>query len=139
MSSRLRLEPEEETHSTPTIAGPAAATGSPRYDADAQQKIVALASRLQQEHDQTLTVEQIAAAGAEVGLAPAFVQEAVSRLEAAEAEATVRAATRPRRPRPVQAVAGIGEQIGERTGAAARQQTSSGGAFGCPSSTCALA
>jgi hypothetical protein len=95
---------------------------------------------LQQEHDQTLTVEQIAAAGAEVGLAPAFVQEAVSRLEAAEAEATVRAATRPRRPRPVQAVAGIGEQTGERTGAAgAAANDSSGGAFGCPSSTCALA
>lgn len=85
MSSRLRLEPEE-TRSAKTAADSAVAADSPRYDAETQQKIIALASRLQQERDQTLTAEQIAAAGSEVGLEPAFVQEAVARLETVQAE-----------------------------------------------------
>lgn len=96
MPSRLRLE-QEEPRSTNTItpANEATAAGGPRYDAETQQKIIALASRLQQERDQTLTAEQLAAAGSEVGLEPAFVREAVARLDAAQERETL--------PRPITA------------------------------------
>ena len=99
MSSRLRLQTEEPTPAAADSVAPAgsvhpaASTAAPRYDAETQQKIIALASRLQQERDATLNAEQLAAAGAEVGLEPAFVREAVARLEAAEEAA--RAAVTP--------------------------------------------
>jgi class 3 adenylate cyclase len=59
---------------TPTDAP---AVNEARYDPETAGKIAALATRLQSRHQETLTAGEIEAIGAEVGLKPGFVQQAV--------------------------------------------------------------
>jgi hypothetical protein len=53
----------------------------PRYDRNSLETALKLASRLQQEHETTLSVSQIEAIGSEVGLDPVFVRRALDALE----------------------------------------------------------
>lgn len=57
----------------------------PRYDAETLRKVTALAQELQQQHQETLTSQQIESIGAEIGLEKVFVRQAL-------AEVTARAA-----------------------------------------------
>src|SRR5438105_3690762 len=57
----------------------------PRYDAQTVRKVAALASRLQQQqsqHQEELTARELESVGAEVGLEPAFIQQALSQVDA---------------------------------------------------------
>ena len=74
-----------------------------RYDAAMQQRVIALAVRLQHEHRETLTAAQIEAAAEEVGLEPEFVRQAIRELST-EPESARDAKTRKRQsrqPKPV--------------------------------------
>jgi len=51
-----------------------------RYDTATQEQIIALAARLQEEHTETLSAGELERIGEEVGIQPAFVQEAIRRL-----------------------------------------------------------
>ncbi|HZO89891.1 MAG TPA: hypothetical protein VFB38_16295 [Chthonomonadaceae bacterium] len=51
-----------------------------RYDPEMLNKVTALASQLQNRHQETLTAQQMEAIGAEVGLEPAFVRQALGLL-----------------------------------------------------------
>lgn len=63
-----------------------------RHDPRMQQKVVALASRLQNAHQETLTTQQMQEIGVEVGLEPAFIQQAISQLtELSSQETTAKA------------------------------------------------
>jgi class 3 adenylate cyclase len=53
-------------------------------DASLVGKIVNMASRLQIQHDETLTESQIESIGAEIGLEPSFIQQALAQLEEGE-------------------------------------------------------
>src|SRR5438094_10522081 len=53
-----------------------------RYDPVVLQKVTALAERLQSRQHETLTAREIESIGAEVGLAPAFVRQALTLLTA---------------------------------------------------------
>ncbi len=53
-----------------------------RFDPETIRKVTALAARLQREHQDTLTTDEMEAIGLEVGLQPAFIQKAISHLEA---------------------------------------------------------
>lgn len=66
----------------------------PRLDVQMQQKVVALASRLQMEHQDTLTASQIEAAAAEVGLEPVFVRRAITQLTTVRSQASLERAKR---------------------------------------------
>jgi class 3 adenylate cyclase len=63
----------------PTNRGP---LGEPRYESATLRKVTALATRLQSAHQDTLTAREMEAIGAEVGLEPAFIQEALAQLTA---------------------------------------------------------
>ncbi len=52
----------------------------PRYDRATLEKVVQFAGRLQDQHQESLTAREIEAIGAEVGLQPAFVRQALSHL-----------------------------------------------------------
>src|SRR5437763_5920494 len=52
----------------------------PRYDAETLRKVTALADRLQRRHQATLSEREIEAVGAEVGLAPPFIHQALRQL-----------------------------------------------------------
>ncbi len=52
--------------------------GEARYDAGTLQKVTALAQQLQKRHQETLSAQEIEAAGREVGLEPAFVRQALA-------------------------------------------------------------
>jgi len=52
-----------------------------RYDGDTLRKVTALAARLQHEQQETFTAEEIEAIGAEVGLQPALIRQALVRLD----------------------------------------------------------
>src|SRR5438876_12225608 len=54
--------------------------GETRYDEKTLRKVAALASRLQSRHQETLTAREMQAIGAEVGLEPAFIQQALTHL-----------------------------------------------------------
>lgn len=51
-----------------------------RYDPQMQQKVITLASRLQEQQRETLTAKQMEALGEEVGLDPAFLHQAITQL-----------------------------------------------------------
>jgi class 3 adenylate cyclase len=51
--------------------------GEPRYDAATLQKVAALAARLQNAQQETLTAREVEAIGAEVGLDAAFIRQAL--------------------------------------------------------------
>lgn len=70
-------------------------TSQQRYDAAMQQKVIALALRLQQEHRETLTAAQIEEAAEEVGLEPEFVRRAIAEISA---EPTAQKAAKARKP-----------------------------------------
>lgn len=55
-----------------------------RYDAQAVQKMVALAAQLEQNQQETMTASQVEAIGADVGLDPAFVRKALEQFELQE-------------------------------------------------------
>jgi hypothetical protein len=55
-----------------------------RYDSATLRKVTALAARLQSAHHQTLTAQEIEAIGTEVGLEPAFTQQALAQVTAAQ-------------------------------------------------------
>jgi class 3 adenylate cyclase len=55
-------------------------SAEPRYDAGTLQKVTALAQQLQTKRQETLTVRDMEAIGAEVGLDPAFIHEALEQL-----------------------------------------------------------
>ena len=58
--------------------------GTPRrYDAAMLQEVIAVASKLQQEHHERLTAEQVEEIAAEVGIEPAFVRQALERVDRA--------------------------------------------------------
>lgn len=52
----------------------------PRYDAETLRKVTALAARLQDETAEKLSARDIEAIGAEVGLEPAYIQQALAQL-----------------------------------------------------------
>ena len=79
MPSQMQFHPEEGASSSPLA--------SLRLDAEKQERVIALATRLQHEHEQTVSAEQIEAAAEEVGLKPEFVRQAVAQI-AAESSAT---------------------------------------------------
>jgi class 3 adenylate cyclase len=56
-----------------------------RYDPAVLKKVVNLATRLQNRHEETLTESQIEAIGREIGLDPAFVRQALAQLEKKDA------------------------------------------------------
>jgi class 3 adenylate cyclase len=60
---------------------PATTAAEPRYDSDMLRKVTALADRLQSQHHEKMTAREIEAIGAELGLDPAFIQQALSELE----------------------------------------------------------
>lgn|GEM_PF-913302 len=64
--TQMNFEPQQETES--------------RYQPALLQQVTTLASRLQDEHRETLTAQQMEAIGAEVGLEPAFVRKALDQL-----------------------------------------------------------
>src|SRR5437016_6221873 len=67
------------------------------YDSQTLQKVIALASRMQQEQEETpgtLTALQIEAMGAEVGLDPAIVQKALQQIATEESKMALRTARR---------------------------------------------
>ena len=66
-----------------TPSAPAAAS-TRRYDQATIEKALALAAALQQEHEATLTAEQVVRLGEEVNVGEAFVLKALSRLSAEE-------------------------------------------------------
>jgi hypothetical protein len=51
-----------------------------RYDEGTLRKVTALAARLQSEKQETLTAREIEAIGAEAGLEPAFIQQALAQV-----------------------------------------------------------
>lgn len=53
--------------------------GEQRYDAATLQKVTSLAARLQSDDREKLTAQEMEAVGAEVGLEPAFIREALGR------------------------------------------------------------
>lgn len=53
-----------------------------RFDAETQQRIIALAAKLQNQHQQTVTAAELEATAAEVGLEPTFVRQAVEHVYA---------------------------------------------------------
>lgn len=53
---------------------------SARYDAEMQQRIIALASQLQNQHQGTATAAELESIAAEVGVEPAFVRAAIAQL-----------------------------------------------------------
>ena len=55
-----------------------------RYDEETVQKILAAAGRLQQEHRETLSAEQVEAIGQEVGLDPVFIRKVLAQMETQE-------------------------------------------------------
>jgi hypothetical protein len=55
-------------------------TGKARYEPQTLKKVMTLAQRLQSHAQETLTGAEIAAIGAEIGLQPAFIREALSKL-----------------------------------------------------------
>jgi class 3 adenylate cyclase len=50
----------------------------PRYDAETLRKVTALAQELQQQHQETLTSQQIESIGAEIGLEKVFIRQALA-------------------------------------------------------------
>src|SRR5437667_7907251 len=58
----------------------AAVADEPRYESGILEQVAALATRLQSARQETLTVREIEAIGAEVGLEPAFIREALTQL-----------------------------------------------------------
>ncbi|MCC6442206.1 MAG: adenylate/guanylate cyclase domain-containing protein [Armatimonadetes bacterium] len=60
----------------------------PRYDPRMMQKVLALAGRLQREHEETMSAAEIESIGAEVGVDPAFIRRALSRISAAQPSRT---------------------------------------------------
>jgi class 3 adenylate cyclase len=56
------------------------ATEEPLYDAPTLRKVAALAGRLQNQKQETLTAREIEAIGAEAGLEPAFIRQALAQL-----------------------------------------------------------
>src|SRR5436305_275314 len=57
-------------------------SAEPRYDSSTLRKVTALAERLKERHLETITAREMEAVGAEVGLDPAFIQEALAQLAA---------------------------------------------------------
>ena len=51
-----------------------------RYDTETLSKVVGLAERLQREKDDRLSAREIETIGAEVGLEPSFIQQALAQL-----------------------------------------------------------
>lgn len=68
--TRLRIHTEPENQNT----------SERRYDARTQQKVIALASRLQDERRETLTAQEMEDLGQEVGLEPHFIRQALAQL-----------------------------------------------------------
>jgi hypothetical protein len=56
--------------------------GEARYDSETLRKVAALATKLQSRQAETLTAQEMEAIGAEVGLAPAFIRQALTHLTA---------------------------------------------------------
>lgn len=83
MSSQMQFHPDEGTPPSPLAAL--------RLDAEKQERVIALATRLQHEHEQTVSAEQIEAAAEEVGLKAQFVRQAVAQIAAESAAATATA------------------------------------------------
>ncbi len=73
----MRLQHQEEQPNS--SLGPSY-LDEPRYDTETVRKVAALAQKLQSRHEETLTAREIEAAGAEVGLRPEFVRDALRRL-----------------------------------------------------------
>jgi class 3 adenylate cyclase len=53
-------------------------SGEPRYDTQTLRKVAVLAERLQSRHQDTMTAPEMEAIGAEIGLDPAFVRQALA-------------------------------------------------------------
>lgn len=68
--------------------------GERRYDAATLRKVVNLATRLQNRHEEMLTEAQIEAIGAEIGLEPAFIRQALDQLSGRSARPTLDRAKR---------------------------------------------
>ncbi|MBI3911038.1 MAG: hypothetical protein HY320_08915 [Armatimonadetes bacterium] len=67
-----------------------AVESEPRYDAATLQKVAALAARLQSRHEETLTAQEMESIGAEVGLEPAFIRQALWQLTREKRPASLR-------------------------------------------------
>lgn len=65
---------------------PQPADTTPRYDEKTAQEAIALAARLQDEHRETMTVAQVEAIAAEVGVEAQFVRAALAKVEAKRTE-----------------------------------------------------
>lgn len=74
---------------------PPLATSTRRYDQATIERALALAAAMQEEHQATLTAEQVVRLGEEMNVDPTFVLKALSRLNAEE-QATVEAASEKR-------------------------------------------
>jgi class 3 adenylate cyclase len=83
----MRLNQQEE-----------ASAGEARYDASMIPKVAALASRLEQEHRETLSAREIETIGAEVGLNPEFMRAALEQLTRTDITAGRREAPLSKRP-----------------------------------------
>jgi hypothetical protein len=73
--ARLRSNNADAAESAWTSAPPSAT--EPRFDTEAVQQVLALATRLQNEHRETLSAREVEEIGAEMGLDPAFVRTAM--------------------------------------------------------------
>ena len=73
----MSSEPAHPLSTTPT--------NTPRYDARLVQEAIVLAGRLQDEHRETMTVAEVEAVAHEIGVQPAFVHEALARLQQQQA------------------------------------------------------
>ncbi len=81
---RLQQTPHDD-HGALCSAG---SRSEPRFDTETVQKVAALANRLQAKHQETMSATEIEAVGAEVGLKPEFVKDALRQLTATEERRT---------------------------------------------------
>lgn len=107
------MSPQQRLHQQAETAPPA----SVRLDADMQRKVIALATRLQNEHRETVTADQLEAAAAEAGLDRSFVRQAIAQVVAAGSSPVATAAPRQ---------AGRGACLQQEVSGPARKRCSSG-------------
>jgi len=88
LAQRLQHQNTEDTTDTINWSSPQ----EQRYDHDAVQKVVDLASRLQSQHAETLTAQQVETIGEEVGVDPVFIRRALALMEEEQSTEVVRTA-----------------------------------------------
>lgn len=96
---------------------PQAATGAQRYDEQTLRQAIQLADRLQKEHKERYSAEDIEKIAAEIGVQPEFVRKALGEIEDKhEAEAATKPAPPP-----------VTQQVGQQVGQAVQQVSKSAG------------